>query len=123
MKRILLIDDDDDLRPMIRKILERAGYDVVEAPDGKEGLRLFRLDPADLVLTDIYMPEKEGLETIRELRIDFPSVKIIAMSGGSGKTGGFSSLNFAAKFGAIHTISKPFRRQELLDLIQKSLDN
>ena len=82
MALILIIDDDDQIRRVLRKTLERDGYDVADAPNGKEGIRLYRENPADLVITDIIMPEKEGIETIRELRRDFPEVKIIAISGG-----------------------------------------
>lgn len=121
MKRILVIDDDDQLRLMIRLMLERSSYEVVDAPNGKVGIELYRSDPVDLVITDIFMPEKEGLETIRELCREYPDVKIIAISGGSPKTEGFSSLQFAKGFGALRTLSKPFFREELLKLVRELL--
>jgi DNA-binding response OmpR family regulator len=121
MKRILIIEDDEQLRPMIRRILEKAGYGVVEAPNGKEGIRLFRAQSADLIITDIFMPEKEGLETITELRRDFPDVRIIAMSGGGIKTGTFSTLPYAKALGAHGTLSKPFQHRELLDMVEAVL--
>lgn len=121
MKRILVIDDDDQLRLMIRLMLERASYEVVDAPNGKVGIDLYRQDPVDLVITDIFMPEKEGLETIRELCREYPDVKIIAISGGSPKTEGFSSLQFAKGFGALRTLAKPFFREELLKVVRELL--
>ncbi len=121
MKRILVIDDDDQVRRMIRQMLERAGYEVTDAPDGEIGVRMHRAEPVDLIITDIFMPEKEGLETIRELRRDFPDIKIIAISGG-GSTGAFSYLPLAKSFGALDTISKPFDRSELLDSVKRLLD-
>ncbi len=121
MKRILVIDDDDQLRQMIRQILERSHYDVLDAPNGKEGIAIYRRDNPDLVITDIFMPEKEGLETIRELRREYPEVKIIAISGGSPKTEGFSSLQFAIGFGALKTLAKPFSRDQLLQLVRELL--
>jgi CheY-like chemotaxis protein len=77
MALILIIDDDNQFRAMLREMLERTGYEFLEASDGKEGLKLYRENPTDLI-----MPEKEGIETIIELRRDFPDVKIIAISGG-----------------------------------------
>ncbi|MCP3955776.1 MAG: response regulator, partial [Desulfobacterales bacterium] len=80
--RILIIDDDIHVLAMLRKMLEREGYEIVVALDGNEGLRLYRENPTKLIITDLIMPEKEGLETIIELRQNFPDTRIIAMSGG-----------------------------------------
>lgn len=82
MPLILIIDDDDQIREMLRQMLERAGYEVTDAPNGKVAMKLYREQPADLIITDLIMPGKEGIETIIELRRDFPEVKIIAISGG-----------------------------------------
>lgn len=120
MKRILVIEDDDQIRLLLRKILEKAGYQVTEAQDGYVGLRLFRSQPADLVITDIFMPEKEGLGTIRELKRDFPGVKIIAISGG-GLTGNLSFLQVAGAMGAQRTIVKPFDYMEILTAVKEVL--
>ncbi len=122
MKRILVIDDDEQLRSMLSRMLQLAGYEVVVAADGEEGIRLFRQNPVDLVITDIFMPEKEGLETIRELHKEFPDLKIIAISGGSNKMGDFSSLPFAKRFGATETLAKPFHKNELLMLVKDVLE-
>ena len=121
MASILIIDDELQIRVMMRRILEKVGYDVYEASDGKEGIKLFRAKPTDLVITDIIMPEKEGLETILDLRHDFPKIKIIAISGG-GKTGLPNFLPAAKKFGAIRTLPKPFGKDDLLKLVREVLD-
>jgi CheY-like chemotaxis protein len=101
--------------------LEGAGYEVAEAPDGTQGIRLYRQQPCDLVITDIIMPEKEGLETIRELRRDFPDVKILAISGG-GRIRPDEYLPLAKKFGAHRTLAKPFEQKELLEAVQELLE-
>src|SRR5437763_15450494 len=82
MARVLVIDDHTEIRELLRLTLQAAGYDVVVAPNGREGLEIHRERPAELVITDIFMPEQEGLETIQELRRQSPRPKIIAMSGG-----------------------------------------
>ena len=122
MKRILVMDDDVTFRKMLRKILEREGYETIEAEDGKEGMRLFRAAPADLVITDILMPEQEGIETIQELKRDFAGVKIIAISGG-GRLDPEEYLRAAEQFGAARTLSKPFDREELLGAIRELLED
>jgi len=86
VQRILVIDDESQLRAMLKKFLEMEGYEVITASNGKEGLHLFSEDPADLVITDLIMPDKEGIETIKELKASNPKTKVIAMSGG-GKGG------------------------------------
>jgi len=82
MARILIIDDESQIRSMLRLMLERVGYEVDEAPDGLEGIRQYREDPADLIITDLIMPNKDGIGMIIDLKKEFPKVKIIAMSGG-----------------------------------------
>jgi DNA-binding response OmpR family regulator len=119
MTRILLMDDDDVLRGALRVVLEAAGYEVVEAKDGEAGLRFQREQGADLVLVDIFMPERDGLEVIRALRAETPPPKIVAMSGG-GKTGQVDVLQ-AAAFGASGTLRKPFEPHALLTAIRAQL--
>lgn len=121
MKSILVIDDEELLVRMVKTMLEREGYRVLVAPNGKHGLKLFREESIDLVITDIFMPEKEGLETIRELRREFPGIKIIAMSGGMARAEGFSALPLAEKLGANHTLLKPFERTQLLSMVSACL--
>jgi DNA-binding response OmpR family regulator len=118
---ILLIDDDDQVRTSIRKFLVREGYDVVEAPDGKAGMRFFQQKRVDLVITDIIMPEKEGIETIIELRRHFPEVKIIAISGG-GCLEPDGYLNVAQKVGAHRIFAKPFELEDLLASVRQLLE-
>ena len=114
MASILLVDDDEQLRPMLKMVLERAGHVVNEAGNGREALVSYNRQQTDLVVTDLVMPDKEGLEMIMELRRSYPALKIIAMSGG-GRTGTQNYLELAVKFGANHILNKPFSNQELLD--------
>ncbi len=120
MTRILVMDDDELLRSALRVVLEAAGYEVIEAADGNAGLRLQREQDADLVLVDIFMPERDGLEVIRALRAEIPQPKIIAMSGG-GQTGQIEVLEAAAAFGAARTLLKPFQPRQLLKAIRDLL--
>jgi CheY-like chemotaxis protein len=120
MHRILLIDDDAAIRGVARRILERAGYEVLEAGEGGAGIQLMRAAPVDLVLTDIYMPGQDGLATIRHLRREWPDVKIITMSGGV--RAGPGDLNeAAAAMGATRTLSKPFDKDQLLEAVRAVL--
>ena len=121
MAVILIIDDDDQFRQMLRQMLERAGYEVVEASDGKEGLKLFRENQVDLVITDIFMPEKEGLEVIMEFRRNFPDKKIIAISGGYRKISPEETLQMSEAFGAKYSFKKPVEREKLLEAIKELL--
>jgi CheY-like chemotaxis protein len=117
-KRILVIDDEDLIREIVKEMLEAEGYVVFTAANGKEGLRLFRKESPDLIITDIFMPEMEGLETIRELHRGSPQVKIVAISGG-GEKGMLSFLSHAKRFGALRTLEKPFSRDELLTTVRE----
>ncbi|HDP99280.1 MAG TPA: response regulator [bacterium] len=118
MKRILIIDDDDQFREMLCAMLEKEGFQVEEAADGDIGIELQRKRPFDLILTDIIMPNKEGIGTIIDLRHDFPDVKIIAISGG-GRIVPNNYLDVAEKLGAHRTLSKPFERKELISVIRE----
>src|SRR5207247_2579368 len=118
--RILVMDDDGMLRGAIRIALEAAGYEVLEAADGHAGLRLQREQGADLVLVDIFMPERDGLEVIRALRAEHPQPTIVAMSGG-GRTGQIEVLEAAAALGASRTLVKPFEPRQLLKVIRELL--
>jgi len=120
MPNILIIDDDNQFRTMLRKMVERNGYEVIEASDGKEGIKLYRKNPTDLIITDLIMPEKDGIETIQELRKDFTDVKIIAISGG-GRLGPHDYLHLAKMLGAQRTLTKPIELDELLKAIEELL--
>jgi CheY-like chemotaxis protein len=120
MARILLVDDDEQFRKMLHKALERAGYEVQDAQNGDAALEMYRQCPSDLIITDLVMPEKEGIETIVELRRLNPAVKIIAISGG-GRMNPATTLAMAQKLGARRTLAKPFAPHELLDTISQVL--
>ena len=122
MASILVIDDEEQPRRMLRQALERAGYEVVEARDGQEGLQRYRTAPTDLIITDILMPGKEGLETIMEFRREVPGVKMIAISGG-GQTGNLTFLEVARRLGARRTFQKPFELRELLEAVREVLES
>jgi DNA-binding response OmpR family regulator len=120
MARILIIDDESQIRSMLRLMLERVGYEVDEAPDGLEGIRQYREDPADLIITDLIMPNKDGIGMIIDLRKEFPKVKIIAMSGGGvNRPEGY--LDGAKKLGATRTLTKPIDRDEMLKAVKETL--
>jgi DNA-binding response OmpR family regulator len=122
MSRILLIDDDDSLRAMLRDSLVHYGFTVTEARDGREGLDLLDRGGIDLVITDIVMPVKEGLEVLMELRRRQPPVKIIAISGG-GRSSAMDLLQTAALMGASKVIHKPFSHDELIIAICELLSD
>ena len=117
MALILIIDDDKHIRDLLRKVLEGAGYSVADAPNGRIAMRMWREKPADLIITDILMPEQDGLEFIRELRRDVPHAKIIALSGGSQKIN-LDTLDIAKRFGAVSTLNKPFEIKQLLETVR-----
>lgn len=117
---ILLVDDEEPFRSVIKQILSKAGYDVMEAANGVEAVHRFYEKPADMIITDIIMPEMEGLETIIELKRAHPYVKLIVMSGG-GWYGTDIDFDIAKKLGA-RTLDKPFALQELLDVVGELLD-
>src|SRR2546426_3076772 len=114
MARILVIDDDGQVRGALRRILERAGHTVLDVADGAAGICVHREGPADLIITDIFMPAPDGLETIRDLRREFPEVKIIALSGGD-RTGTVDLRKEAKLFGASRALRKPFEPTDLLN--------
>jgi len=121
MARILVIDDETQVRTVLLKSLEREGYQVMDAPNGKVGMELIQEEPFDLVITDIVMPEKEGIETIGDLRHYFPETKIIAISGGGRNLKANNVLHTAEILGAHCTLSKPFEIEEFLDAVRHVL--
>jgi CheY-like chemotaxis protein len=122
MARILIIDDEPQIRSMLRLMLERVGYEIAEAPDGIEGIRRYRENPADLIITDLIMPNKDGIGMIIDLKKEFPKVKIIAMSGGGvNRPEGY--LDGAKKLGATRTLTKPIDRDEMLKAVKETLKN
>ena len=117
MARILIIDDDAQTRRTIRRVLEGARHEVVEARNGEVAISLYREEPADLVITDMIMPEVDGVATITILRQDYPDVKIIAISGANP-----AYLQAAGKLGASRVLAKPFGKSELLKVVREVLE-
>lgn len=120
MATVLVIDDDDMVRTMLLRTLTRGGHTAVGARDGIEGMARFRESPADLVITDIFMPNQEGLATIMELRRSFPSIRIIAISGG-GARASLDVLPVAEALGAQKTLRKPFTPADVMDAVKDVL--
>ena len=121
MAKILVLDDEPSILLMIKKMLEKAGYEVSVALNGKEGMKLFEKEKHDLVVTDIIMPEKEGLETIFELRRLYPQLKIIAISGG-GRISPDGYLPGAKLLGANMVFQKPLVQKDFLAAVATLLD-
>ena len=122
MARILVIDDDAPARTALRVVLEVAGHQVAEASDGASGIRLYTESPVDLVITDLMMPDKDGLETIRELREATPDLKIILISGSVGADE-MGCLQLAREYGTARTFTKPFDRAEMVTAVKELLAN
>jgi CheY-like chemotaxis protein len=122
MASVLVIDDEPVTRTVIRAILESVGHTVGEADNGLTGLAMFYANSPDLVITDIFMPKKDGIETIRELRRTNPEIKIIALSGDV-RFDGPGILNAAHLLGADQVIEKPFRNDELVRIAEQVLAN
>jgi CheY-like chemotaxis protein len=120
MARILIIDDDPSVRLTLKAALEAAGHTVGEAANGTEGIKQFHAEPSELVITDILMPDKEGLETIADLRQIKRGLKIIAMSGGA-RGQALDFLDVAKRFGADATLRKPFRMADLFGVVDRCL--
>ncbi len=120
MARILVVDDEPGVRSLLRRVLEGAGYEVQEASNGEEALERYRPSPADLVIMDLLMPQKQGIETIIELRKEFPAVKVIAISGVPPK-GTTDFLALALRAGARQALKKPFETEALLNAVAQEL--
>jgi two-component system response regulator (stage 0 sporulation protein F) len=117
--KILVIEDDAAVRALYRDALAKAGHEVQEAADGREGVSLYRRAPADLILTDLLMPRKDGVETIRELRRDFPAVRIIAITGARGI---YNRLPAASHLGAQRSLTKPVSLEELVRAVREVME-
>ena len=120
---VLVIEDDTDFRDVLCKMLSRRGYDVTKAKNGLEGIHHFKEHPADLVITDIVLPDKDGIHVILELKKILPEVKVIAMSGGGHCASGQEYLDDVQLYCNVkHTLAKPFHQDALLKMMQKILD-
>ncbi|MDR3089383.1 MAG: response regulator [Desulfobulbaceae bacterium] len=122
MKRILVIDDEAGARQLVRRLLEREGYGVVEAKDGEEGINMFRADPCDMIITDLVMPVKDGLKTILDVREFAPTVPVLAISGG-GTIAKERYLSAAGFIERVETLAKPFTRDELVNMVRQMLND
>jgi CheY-like chemotaxis protein len=119
-KHILVIDDETIITQVLAKLLLRSSYKVTIALNGQQGIELFRADPADLVIVDIFMPEVDGVEVIRTLKDEYPETRFIAISGGATRGQG-NRLPEAQEVGAECTLEKPIENNELLEAIEKLL--
>jgi CheY-like chemotaxis protein len=119
MALVLVVDDEKAIRTAVRDVLEMEGFQVAEAEDGSKAMQLVGLQAPDLIFCDIFMPLKDGFETIRELRRQFPGIPVVAVSGGGGS--GMDVLRLARHLGAAGVLEKPLRRAEMLGLIQRLL--
>lgn len=118
MATILVIDDEQSIRGLLREVLEKAGHRVIEASDGREGLAQYQQQPVDLVLMDLLMPDTDGLEATLQLTREYVDAKVIAMTGAQGDR---NFLDVAKLFGARRTIAKPFDINHLLQAVQEEL--
>ena len=118
MPRILVVDDNASIREAVCEMLEATGYQTVAAENGRLAATIHRTTPVDLLITDLFMPDTDGLEIIYQFRHDFPHVKIIAMSGG-GSRGLVELLTVAKKMGAQRTFMKPFAWEDLIAAVQE----
>jgi len=121
MASILIIDDQPEVRRVLRRVLEAAGHTVTEDGDGKSALRHFAGNPTDLVISDIFMPEMDGIDFLVRVREAFPEARIVAMSGG-GVLGRDQVLGDASMLGALAVLKKPFSRDEVLKAVNSALE-
>ena len=130
MAKIIVIDDEEDIRNVLKEVLCRAGHDVEVAANGDDGIQLLRDHGADLVVTDVIMPGKDGVDTAYEIRMEFPNTRIIVISGGGKVTpidyepeaiSTTAYLASATAAGADMTLTKPFDRDEILDAVSELL--
>lgn len=121
MSRILIIDDNTSMREVVSEMLQQAGYETIDVENGRFALQVHRDSPVDLIITDLFMPDTDGLEIINQFRHQYPEVKIIAVSGG-GSRGLVELLSVAKKMGAERALMKPFSWEELLAAVQGVLD-
>lgn len=120
MARVLLIDDDAAIRSVMRRVLEKAGHEFLEASDGEAGMRLLAEHRPDLVITDLFMPGQDGIVTVRRIRKEFPGVKVLVVSGGD-STGRLDLRRDAEMLGAVASLGKPFAPGALLRAIREAL--
>ncbi len=122
MANILIIEDDEDIRRVLKKILETAGHKVTVAPNGKVGIESYREERHEIIITDMIMPDMEGVETILHIRSDCPEAKIIAISGGGPSRNASTCLTIGELAGAIKTLAKPFGSKQIIEAVRELID-
>jgi DNA-binding response OmpR family regulator len=120
MSRILVVDDNTSMREAVCAMLQQVGYETIGAENGRNAAQIHRSEPVDIIITDLFMPDTDGLEIIYQFRREFPDVKIIAVSGG-GTRGLVELLTVAKKMGAQRALTKPFTWEELLAAVKELL--
>ena len=120
MARVIVIDDQEPIRRIVRRALESAGHEVFDASDGELGIRLLAQQGAEVVISDIFMPGQDGIQTLRQIRKDFPSGKVIVMSGGD-STGMLDLRRDAELLGAVKSLPKPFTAREIVEAVKTVL--
>jgi CheY-like chemotaxis protein len=118
LRRLLVVDDNEDMRQSMKRLLERFGYEVQIASDGARALQMQQASAAEVLITDIFMPDTDGLETISRFRSEYPDVKIIAMSGGGASLREADYLSTATVAGADAVLRKPFSMDALLEAVR-----
>ncbi len=118
MATILVVDDDDQVRDIVKGFLQEMGHSAIEAADGLQALSLLAENSVDLVISDIFMPHKEGLTTIAEIRAKYPEIKVLVMSGGGGAESGILILELGKQFGAESGLHKPFQFEEFKSKVE-----
>jgi YesN/AraC family two-component response regulator len=121
MAKILVVDDENTIRVMLRGMLEKEGHEILDASNGVEACDMYRENPVDLIITDLVMPERSGIDLILDLKAEFPMIRIMAISGGGGITGRFDYLPIAKLIGAKYVLSKPFHKPELQSMVSMVL--
>jgi len=122
MARIIVIDDQEPIRRIVRRALEQEGHEVLDASEGEMGMRLLERHAADVVITDIFMPGQDGILTLRQIRKQFPAVKVIVISGGD--SSGLLDLRHDAELlGAVKSLQKPFTAAELVQTVREVLSD
>lgn len=122
MPSVLIVDDEEQVRHLIRGALEACGYQIREAANGRDGLAQYRAQPADVVIMDILMPDQDGFESLRTLRKEFPSSRVIAITGESDMIGILDYLDVATMLGACRTFQKPFQVTALVEAVKAELN-
>lgn len=123
MPRILVVDDEEHVRDMVTAMIEPLGYDIVVAKNGAEACDVCKAALVDLIITDIVMPEKNGIDLIMETKKEYPDIPVIAISGGGGITGRYDYLEIAKLVGAKNILEKPFSMEELRSAVDNILNN